>query len=295
MIDLPPLMDPGALSDARLLGQPKPAIWRPAEHALLRPGAFRPVERAERPAVIADLVRTRRLTTEQARRAVLFVPVVGWRGETAGWSLVGSSGAIVVNNGTNLTLPGLPAEADIVIVAQGCDSEHIVAPNTSGYVVIGSSGSNSSPGYELHYKIMGSTPDSFVSLNAANGAIQANAVVIQVWRGVDQTNPLDSVAPTKASGSSGLPNAPAITPSTDGALVFAFGVLDDDDDLTVAAPSGYSNFQFQISESDSGSASGATTMLASKELPVVQSADPSAFGGTDSDEWAAVSFCLRRA
>lgn len=54
------------------------AIIRPAEHALLRPGAFRPCSRAERWAIIADLVRTRRLTAAEAERALLFVPVVGW-------------------------------------------------------------------------------------------------------------------------------------------------------------------------------------------------------------------------
>lgn len=56
-----------------------PAIVRPAEHALLKPGAFHPVTRAERRAIIADLVRTKRLTAAEAKLAMLFLmPVVGW-------------------------------------------------------------------------------------------------------------------------------------------------------------------------------------------------------------------------
>lgn len=67
-VDLPPLWLP-----------PKPAIIRPAEHAILRPGAFRPCTREERRAIIADLVHSKRITADEATRAVIFlVPVVGW-------------------------------------------------------------------------------------------------------------------------------------------------------------------------------------------------------------------------
>lgn len=65
--DLPPLWLP-----------PKPAIIRPAEHALLRPGAFAPATPAERCAIIADLVRSKRLTPDEARRAMFFVPAAMW-------------------------------------------------------------------------------------------------------------------------------------------------------------------------------------------------------------------------
>lgn len=59
-----------------------PGIVRPAEHALLRPGAFRPVSRAERRAIIVDLVRTGRATREEARAIFPLVPVIGWNGAT---------------------------------------------------------------------------------------------------------------------------------------------------------------------------------------------------------------------
>jgi hypothetical protein len=56
---------------------PKPAIFRLAEHSLLRPGAFRPVSRAERRTIIADLVQAKRLTLTEAKHALFFVPVGG--------------------------------------------------------------------------------------------------------------------------------------------------------------------------------------------------------------------------
>lgn len=61
---------------------PAPAVIRPAEHSLLRPGAFRPVTQHERHAILADLVRSKRLTRDEASRAMLFVPVIGWGGAT---------------------------------------------------------------------------------------------------------------------------------------------------------------------------------------------------------------------
>lgn len=71
-LDLPP--DAG-----KVWLPPRPGIIRSAEHALLRPGAFRPCSRAERQAILADLVRSGRMTREEARRAIpLLMPVVAW-------------------------------------------------------------------------------------------------------------------------------------------------------------------------------------------------------------------------
>jgi hypothetical protein len=62
---------------------PSPAIIRPAEHALLRPGAFRACTPAEGRALLADLVGSGRMTAEQARKAVVFIPWVGGGSATA--------------------------------------------------------------------------------------------------------------------------------------------------------------------------------------------------------------------
>jgi hypothetical protein len=55
----------------------RPAIIRPAEHALLKPGAFRPMTAAERDATIAELVRSKRLTAGEAQRAMFLTPMLG--------------------------------------------------------------------------------------------------------------------------------------------------------------------------------------------------------------------------
>lgn len=86
----------------------KPAIIRPAEHSLFRPGAFRPCSVAERRAILAELVRSGRLTKADAARAMLLVPVIGWNATFAGYS-------------TEYTTPGtqtisIPAGASTVTV-----------------------------------------------------------------------------------------------------------------------------------------------------------------------------------
>ena len=84
---------------------PKPAIVRPAEHALLRPGAFAPVaSRAERRALVAELVRSKRLTFAEAKRAMFFVPMVAWKAKgitsiSLATSATGTSGSLTVPAG----------------------------------------------------------------------------------------------------------------------------------------------------------------------------------------------------
>lgn len=90
-----------AVTPAAPWAPPRPAIIRPAEHTLLRPGAFRPCTRAERRTILADLVRSGRMTGEEARRALIFIPWVGggsghryWRlritgFQSAAWIIIG--------------------------------------------------------------------------------------------------------------------------------------------------------------------------------------------------------------
>lgn len=206
---------------------------------------------------------------------------------SAGWVLVGVTTA-QLSSASNVTLPGPPAEGDIVIVAQACDT-FINPPNTAGYTQIASSGASDDPAYELHYKVMSSSPDTVVNIDGS--VTQQNAVAVQVWRGVDTGTPLDGVTPTTATGGSGLPNAPSITPATDKALVFAFGALDNTDAGAATAPSGFSNFTKEVS--GSGGTNGATVFLSSKVVDPAAAMDPDAYGGLDTDLWFACSFCLR--
>lgn len=115
-LDLPPV---DAL-DLLRASVAAPAIIRPAEHSILRPGYFRPVSRGERREIVADLVRTGRLTREEARKAMFLAPVVGWAAEEeAALSLTYVDGTISTGGGTGtqtLTLPTGSAEGDLMIL-----------------------------------------------------------------------------------------------------------------------------------------------------------------------------------
>src|SRR3990167_10732011 len=137
------------------------------------------------------------------------------------------------------TLPGPPAAGDLVIIAMASDSTMTSdGISTAGYQNI-EYVNNAAPGHQVAYKVMGSTPDTTVTI-LQNGTSMA-AGVIQVWRGQNPT--VLDVASTVATGSSGDPDSPSITTSTGGALVFSVGLLDDDDAASGAsAPAGYTDF-----------------------------------------------------
>lgn len=215
------------------------------------------------------------------------------------WTKVGQNTYVSALSGgaVNHTLPGTPAEDDIVIVAMVSDATMVGAHEilTSGYTSIANANLNA-PGHHVAYKIMGATPDTVIQVDDGNG-VRLAAIVVQVWRGVDTTTPID-VTSVETTGTTGLPDCNSITPVTDGALVLAIGLLDDDDAAAnVAAPTGYGDFL----AGDTGlgsSVDGATAMIASKTLPTAQAEDPGAFqltGGSGSDDWRAVTVALRPA
>jgi len=216
----------------------------------------------------------------------------------APWTLVGQTTAeIAYGTSDDVTLPGPPQEDDIVIVGLGSDynsGQCII--NTTGYTELYNDGSGGVPVAVLAYKIMGATPDTLVNVQK-DGTMRNMAVVIQVWRGVDTTTPIDAT-PTTASSSTGMPNSPSYTPVTDGALVFTVGFLDDDNCTTVTAPTtpspGFSNLTYGSADTDGN---GITVMMASLEQATAGTIDPGIFTGTGStdDEWHAVTFALRPA
>jgi hypothetical protein len=111
---------------------PKPAIIRPAEHSLLRPGAFRPVSRTERRAIVVDLLRAKRLTLAEARRALLFAPVVGWSvaGAGAPFSLINVDTVGTTANATTYNFTSISLGEDVT----GSDVRYtvVVAGTTQG-------------------------------------------------------------------------------------------------------------------------------------------------------------------
>ena len=211
------------------------------------------------------------------------------------WSKIdeGSGFIPVGSSSTTVTFNVALAQNDIVIAVFGDDDGLGVADFlSSGWSTLHSN-AGVDPGRLVMYKRMGATPDTSFSFDQ-DGQVRT-AYVWQVWRGADTTTAIDATA-TTATGASGLPDAPSYTPVTNGALVFAVGIQDDDDaSAGLAAPTGYTN----LLSSDTGQGSttvGATVMIASKELATAAAENPAAFtGGSGNDAWAAITFALRPA
>lgn len=193
-------------------------------------------------------------------------------------------------------LPAGTTTDDIVIVAIACDANLSATGGitTSGYTTI-SRPSVDNPGYQVAYKVMGGSPDTTVTVDDEASVGRDEVVMIQVWRGVDTGTPIDATA-TLANGNSGDPDCASITTVTNGALVIAIGLVDDDDAAgTITAPSGYTN----LSDHDVGAGdgtTGATVMMSSKEVATAGAEDPGAYVVTGGDDfWRAVTIALRPA
>ena len=69
---------------------------------------------------------------------------------------------------------------------------------------------------------MGGTPDTPVNVTGTLNSSDAGAIVIQVWRYIDPTTPLD-VTTVSTSGSGGQPVPGAITPTSQHAVIVVMG------------------------------------------------------------------------
>ncbi len=148
-----------------------------------------------------------------------------------------------------------------------------------------------------NWKIMGSTPDTSVTVSGFNNAANGGATVVQVWRGEDQDTPMDATVTTASANNQSASSfdSPSISPATSGAFVLSAGLgTDDTTPLTKTAPSGYSN---TVAVTGTGSTMSVTVGIASKAW-VSGAENPAAWSGGEtstSDSWAAFSIALRPA
>lgn len=151
-----------------------------------------------------------------------------------------------------------------------------------------------------HYRVQGATPDAFVRCNRREYNYMGGLAMALVFRGVDQSTPLD-VAPTTVTGTTGTPNPPAITPVTPGACVLILGAAAEhyvaEHDLT--GPSGYSELAKGHSAYAYSSDKPIASAIAAWKLWAGSGAeDPGAFGGGSANTQhthAAVTLALRPA
>lgn len=193
---------------------------------------------------------------------------------------------------------------DLVIIASGWVStaDGNPGPTTTGYTEIADLYSNDTRDANLSvaYKFMGATPDTSCTVAGSGSTTNGAVAVAHVWRNVDQTTPMDVTAVPSSGAASpningSIPDAPAITPVSAGAVVVAIGGGTSASVLTgTAAPTGYSNFK--VAQVDPGSAFN--IFVASKAWSGSGAEDPAAFAGTGtstSDSWAALTLALRPA
>jgi hypothetical protein len=141
---------------------------------------------------------------------------------------VGGTTASGVGVTTNITvslasIAGIQ-QNDLVIVALSIGAVTDKSYRISGYTQIADLYSNDTfdANLQVGYKFMGATPDTSVTITGGTGptvVTDAYAIAIHVWRGIDTTTPLDVTTTTTTAIDTGIPNPPAITPTTANSVV----------------------------------------------------------------------------
>lgn len=147
--------------------------------------------------------------------------VLGYAGTTSAKevSLISLTGGIATQ----------PSEGDIVVCVVGASEFYgrgdAYLPTGYTQLYYGKATDTRIAKIRVCYKIMGSTPDT--SLRIAGGTEDqdfAGVCGVMVFRGVDLTNPFNVSILTAAITNTAKPNPPAITPTTNGAIIVSGGV-----------------------------------------------------------------------
>lgn len=208
---------------------------------------------------------------------------------------------------TSLTggLASSPSAGDLVVIVIGScgsqTSDYDVKMLTSGYTerVELFASDTVKTNFGVFTKFMEATPDT-TAVGASGFNAQFRVMLVQVWRGVNATTPMD-VALTSATGTNGATvDAPSLTPTTPKSVVLAIGsaadVLDYSNDLSsLTVPSGMTNFVGQ----DCFYASYRVESAGIASVEWTGGAyNPAAFGGGSTytgASWAAATLALRPA
>lgn len=190
----------------------------------------------------------------------------------------------------SVSIPGTLQEDDLVIFYACSDSPWSGSPFvTSGYTGIFEDWTGTGPAYGAAYKFMGASPDSTISVDGVTG--RRAAYVVEVWRGIDTTTPLDGVTPSYTTDS----DPASITTNTDGAVSIIAHFLDDDDMAgSGVAPSGWGGLVEADTEQASTSV-GATTTVAYQIMGTAGVVDPGEITGIGTDGRRCRHFALRAA
>jgi len=181
-----------------------------------------------------------------------------------------------LSGGTNTS----PSEDDIVIVYSVEASDAGGDIISSGWTEIyhGVAIDSSETSFYAHYKIMGETPDTSITIDGdTEGA--AGAVAVMVFSGVDTTTPMDVTYQGHTEINTVLVDPDSITPITGNAIIIAGGGGGHSDGSKLFSSSELSNF---ISDGKGGLTADSTIGIGSCEWEG-GAFDPAQFTFTGSD------------
>jgi len=193
------------------------------------------------------------------------------------------------NDDDDLTLSGLQS-GDLVLFFSASDYTDRATPTLE---VEGQTGSwTAIPGIGFQPN-NNNSPDSSAFYIFSQGSevtagnLNVGVHVMIAFRGVDSNNAFN--ATSASSGGEGMPDPPNITSLSNGCMIVAAGVLDDDAIASsVTAPSGYTLAVVK----DQNNAS-CTVMAAYKAQTSAGGENPGAFGGNGSDQHKAATIALK--
>ncbi len=223
---------------------------------------------------------------------------------------VGTTASTGSNPTETISLTGLtggtgssPQEGDIVLIWSHAAGASDRAPDisTSGYTNVfdikaNNGFPNSDSDFRLDYKIMGATPDTSVDVTATADAATAFSRIVEVWRNVDPTTPIDVAAQTSTDTGNTDAVLPAISPATSNAVVLTAAAIavNTDTAATVTPGAGLSNVQNKQTVSVNA-ADSSTVFIGSYEWSSGEYTPPALTVDRDTseDSWAAATIALR--
>jgi len=181
---------------------------------------------------------------------------------------------------------------DLIVCVGAGDTDDAAPPNISGTTfttIRDVTELNADAGAGWFY---GYAPSSAFTLTFDDDAGDGRRLgwAVGIFRNTHPTSPLHLDTFANATSNQGMPNPPSLTPTIDNCLILAVGALDDDEPTSVSAPTGFTFIDYAIA------GNGGAGMMAYQIQTTATTVDPSAFGGSPSneanDEWSAGTIAI---
>jgi hypothetical protein len=197
-------------------------------------------------------------------------------------------GAVTASNTTTIQLSSLSLQQnDFILLTTQADDATVGLP--TGYTNIrnGTGATANSLRYRASYKFMGASPDTTITVVAPSSGQYSS--VATVWRNVNTTTPLD-VTTTLAEATTGNPNPPSITTTTNHCMIIPT-LFEDDITAVPTAPSGYTRAAWATG---SAQGNGGTVAQAYLKQTTAGAIDPGTWSvGANNDQWISITIALR--